>query len=69
MRKVIDSNFMQKEKLRSYLAASTENYAVLTDYAATEAYKGDTLASIFHSMEIVADYPKQAIVLKAKSIV
>jgi len=69
MRKVIDSNFMQRDELRSYLAASTGNYAVLTDYAAMEAYKGDTLASIFHSMEIIADYPKQVIVLKATSIV
>ena len=69
MRKVVDSNFMQREELWSYLAASTENYAVLTDYAAMEAYKGDTLASIFHSMEIVAGYPKQVIVLKATSIV
>jgi hypothetical protein len=45
MRKIVDSNFMQREELRSYLATSTENYAVLTDYAAMEAYKGDTLAS------------------------
>lgn len=69
MRMVVDSNFMQREELRSYLAASTENYAVLTDYAAMEAYKGDTLTSIFHSMAIVADYPKQVIILKATSIV
>jgi histidinol-phosphate/aromatic aminotransferase/cobyric acid decarboxylase-like protein len=66
---VVDSNFMQREELRSYLAASTENYAVLTDYAAMEAYKDDILALIFHSMEIVADYPKQVIILKATSIV
>lgn len=69
MRKVIDSNFLQSEELRLYLAASTDNYAVLTDYAAIEAYKGDTLASIFRSMAIVADYPKQVIVLKPTSIV
>jgi hypothetical protein len=34
-----------------------------------EAYKGDTLASIFHSMGIVADYPKQVIVLKGTQLV
>src|ERR1700730_4626216 len=69
MRMVVDSNYLQKEKLRSYLAASTDNYAVLTDYAAMEAYKGDTLTSIFHSMAIVADYPKQVIILKATPII
>jgi hypothetical protein len=42
---------------------------VLTDYAAMEAYKGDTLASLFRSMEIVAHFPKQVIVLKATSII
>jgi hypothetical protein len=51
------------------LAASTENSAMLTDYAAMEAYKGDTLASLFRSMEIVAHFPKQVIVLKATSII
>jgi len=69
MRKVVDSNFLQREELRSYLAASTNNYAVLTEDAVMEAYKGDTLASIFPSMEIVAGYPKQVIVLKATSTV
>jgi hypothetical protein len=69
MRMVVDSNYLQKEKLRSYLAASTDNYAVLTEYAAMEAYKGDTLASIYHSMGIVADYPKQIIVLRGTQLV
>ncbi len=68
VRMVVDSNYLQKEKLRSYLAKSTENYAVLTDYAAMEAYKGDTLVSIYHSMEVVADYPKQVIVLKGTQL-
>jgi hypothetical protein len=62
MRKIIDSNFLQREELRAYL--SVGNYAVLTDYAAMEAYKGDTLASIYRSMEILAQYPKQVIVLR-----
>jgi hypothetical protein len=64
MRKVVDSNFLQCEKLRAYLSESTDNYVVLTDYAAMEAYKGDTLKSIYRSMEILAHHPKQVIVLK-----
>jgi hypothetical protein len=64
MRKVIDSNMLQSETLRAYLSGSRENYAVLTDYAAMEAYKGNTLQSIHRSMEILATRPRQVIVLK-----
>jgi hypothetical protein len=69
MKMVVDSNYLNNEKLRSYLSASTHNCAVLTDYAAMEAYKGNTLASIYSSMAIVSDYPMQVIVLKPTSIV
>ncbi len=64
MRKVVDSNYLQADGLRDYLSKSTENYVVLTDYSAMEAYKGDTLTSIYKSMTILADYPTQVIVLK-----
>jgi hypothetical protein len=63
MRKVIDSNFLQSPELRRYLE-TPGSYAVITDYAAMEAYKGDTLVSIFRSMEILADHPDQVIILK-----
>jgi hypothetical protein len=69
MRKIVDSNFLQHEELRTYLADSAENYAVLTDDAAMEAYKGDTLASIYQSMEILSQRPKQIHVLKGTQIV
>ena len=64
MRKVVDSNFLQDERLRAYLAESDRNCVVLSDYLAMEAYKGDTLASIFNSMAILSDYPRQVIILK-----
>lgn len=68
MRLVIDSNQLQAPELRAYLSASTANYAVLTDYVAMEAYKGDTLASIYKSMSIICEYPKQVIVLKSTRV-
>jgi hypothetical protein len=37
---------------------------VLTDYAAMEAYKGDTLTWIYGRMEILARYPGQVLILK-----
>ena len=64
MRKIVDSSFLNSDELRAYLSKSSKNYAVLTDYAAMEAYKGDTLSSICHSMEILAQFPKQVVVLK-----
>ena len=63
-RKVVDTNYLQHEALRSYLSASIDHYAVLTDYAAMEAYKGDPLSWIYDRMEILAQYPKQVLVLK-----
>jgi hypothetical protein len=64
LRKIVDSNFLQTDRLRSYLAKSKRNYAVLNDYASMEAYKGDTLVSIYKSMEILSEFPKQVLILK-----
>jgi hypothetical protein len=69
MRKIVDSNFLRSDELKSYLSSSRWNFVVLNDYAAIEAYKGDTLKSIFHSMEILAGYPKQVIILKSTRFV
>lgn len=63
MRKIVDSNFLQREDLRAYLASSPEHFAVLTDYAAMEAYKDNTLVSIYRSMAILSQYPAQVIIL------
>lgn len=69
MKFVVDSNFLRDKKLRQYLSKGKSHYAVLTDYAAMEAYKGDTLASIFKSMRILAEFPKQVIVLKGTTTI
>jgi hypothetical protein len=64
MRKIVDSNFLQSSRLADYLGRSKTHFAVLTDYAAMEAYKGNTLSSIHRSMEILSAYPSQVIILK-----
>ena len=69
MRKVIDANSLQSERLKKYLNKNTKNMAVLTDYAAMEAYKGSTLKSIFKSMQILTKYPDQVIILKGTQTV
>jgi len=66
---VVDSNFLQRDELRDYLSAAPDNHAVLTDYAAIEAYKGETLKSIFRSMEILTAFPKQVIILKGTQVI
>lgn len=64
MKLVIDSNRLQSEELRDYLAKAKSNFAVLIDYAAMEAYKGNTLGSIYQSIATLTEFPDQVIVLK-----
>lgn len=64
MQLVIDSNQLEDETLRRFLVASKANRAVITDYVSMEAYKGNTLAKIYKSMSILADFPDQVLVLK-----
>src|SRR6187431_469760 len=64
---VIDSNRLQSTELREFLNQSTQNKAVLPDFAAMEAYKGNTLKSIFKSMEVVCEFPSQVVILKGSA--
>src|SRR5216684_1517933 len=68
MRKVVDTNFLQSEELRAYLTEPS-NFAVVTDYAVMEVLQRDSAASIYKSMQILAEYPTQVIVLKSVSAV
>jgi hypothetical protein len=68
MRKVVDTNFLQTDELRVYLAEPS-NFAVLTDYAIMEVLQRDSAASIYKSMEILAEHPAQVIRLKSVSAV
>jgi hypothetical protein len=69
MLKVVDSNLLQSLELRAYFGSSKENKAVLTDYAAMEAYKGDALKSIYKSMEVLSEFPSQVVILKSTGVV
>jgi hypothetical protein len=64
MRKVVDTNFLQTEALRAYLAASTDNYVVLTEFAAMESYKQGALDALSDQMGVLVQFPTQVIVLK-----
>ncbi|BBN53991.1 hypothetical protein TRE132_21160 [Pseudomonas chlororaphis subsp. aurantiaca] len=62
MQLIIDSNQLTSPKLHEYLSKSPKNKAVLTDFIALEAYKGD-IFSITKSMSILSLFPNQAIIL------
>lgn len=61
---VIDSNRMASNELHAFLSHSPANRAVLTDYAAMEAFKGDTIVSITASWAVLRLFPKQVLALK-----
>ena len=67
MKLVIDSNQLQTSQFHEFLARSPNNLAVLPDFASMEAYKGDSLKTIFKSMVVLADFPRQVIVLKGSA--
>ena len=68
-RMVVDKNYLESEDLRAYLAESRDNFAVVTDYAQLEMLKGNALVNILKSTEILAQYPKQVLILKPIDVI
>jgi hypothetical protein len=68
MRKVVDSNYLEKPELREYLAASRKNVVVVTDYLELEMLGRDTLEQFLRSTEILAQYPRQVILSKTTDV-
>jgi hypothetical protein len=68
-RMIVDKNFLESDELRAYLAESKDNFAVITDYAQLEMLKGNALVNILKSTEILAQYPKQVLILKPIDVI
>ncbi|MDW9782906.1 hypothetical protein GOB92_33575 [Sinorhizobium meliloti] len=64
-RMVVATNFLEHPELRAYLVESNQNFAVLTDYAAMEAYKPDSLDPICKRMRVLGEFPAQVIILRS----
>lgn len=64
MRLILDANRFQHPELEEYLGASRENQVVFTDWACMETYQGDPVYNLSKSLEIVARYSSQVVVLK-----
>jgi hypothetical protein len=69
VRKIIDSNSLRSTQLIHFLQSSPKNIAVLSDYAAMEAYSGQSLSGIYRSMEVVSQFPNQVEVLKGTAAI
>src|ERR1700682_834616 len=57
-------NVLRSEELRAYLSKSRSNKVVLCDFVELEMLKGETLTTIMESTKILADFPKQVVLLK-----
>ena len=64
MQLVIDSNCLRDPQTVKYLAASTDNHVVLTDYLGMELYKSSSFAMLGDLLNQVAEFPQQVIILK-----
>ena len=60
--KVVDANFLRAPLLEDYLHDG-ENYVVFTEQACIESYKGSGLRNVYASLDIVARYPAQVVIL------
>ena len=64
MRFVIDSNCLRDPQVGHYLAASTDNMVVITDYLGMELYKPGSLPMLAASLSQLAKFPRQVVILK-----
>lgn len=62
---VVDTNFLEHPELRNYLAESKQNFVILTDYAAMEGYKPDSVDSMYRRMSVLRHFPTQVIILRS----
>jgi len=69
MRKVVDSNMLRDCDLDRWLRRSRSNIAVLTDYLAMEALKGDAPIGARKSMKILSGFPGQVAILKSTTAI
>jgi len=69
MKLVVDTNYLRAPELTLFLAETDQNFAVITDYAAMEAFKTESIPTLIKSFEIVSQYPRQVLVLKSTTAV
>ncbi|MDB6026074.1 MAG: hypothetical protein JWM68_2297 [Verrucomicrobiales bacterium] len=64
MKKVIDAGALRSDELFNFLSGSTQNIAVITDYAQIESFKGNGMINGQNSLRILAQFQQQIMVLR-----
>lgn len=64
MKYVVDSNYMNNQKLMEFLQKSSNNFAVLPEFVAMEMYKGGSFERIGNALRVLSKYPNQVLILK-----
>lgn len=67
IRKVIDSNYLRRPELETYLSRSPRNMAVLTEFVLLEAQKKEPLLTLVGSTEILSRFRRQVLILRPSS--
>lgn len=66
-RYVIDSNKLQTDDLRRFLAQQSSNFAVLPNDVWIEIYKQKSIEAVAATLSVIGDFPEQIIILKSNS--
>jgi hypothetical protein len=64
MKKIVDINFFEDQKLEKFLRTSGSNFAVITSISSTEALGRDDPKKVLNTLNILCKYPKQIIFLR-----
>jgi hypothetical protein len=66
---VVDKNALSTDELRKFFIADQRNTAVLTDYLAHDIFAAPDTRHIRESFKVVAEFPKQTVVLKSNAAI
>jgi hypothetical protein len=65
MRVVVDTNRLQSEELRVFLARGVTNRAVIPEHTVAEIFKPNSVDSVIESFCVLRDFPKQVLILNS----
>ena len=64
MKQIVDSSYL-RHGLREYLSAAKDNVAILPDQLAMELFKGTGQTDVKRSLQSLAEFPEQVLVLRS----
>jgi hypothetical protein len=67
VKKIVDAGALRSPELETFLSASGQHFAVITDYATVEMFYGDPQVNLRRSLQIISKFSAQAIILKSNA--